>query len=67
MTKSFTENPPFDTWLKSRTPMGRWGDPTELIGTLIFLASRASSFLSGQILYVDGGPWRPFKSHFSVI
>jgi gluconate 5-dehydrogenase len=55
MTKSFAENSQFNPWLTSRTPMGRWGDPTELIGTVIFLASRASSFVSGQILYVDGG------------
>jgi gluconate 5-dehydrogenase len=51
MTQSFAENSQFNPWLTSRTPMGRWGDPTELIGTLIFLASRASSFVRGQILY----------------
>ena len=45
----------FDAWLKARTPMERWGDPSELIGTVIFLASRASSFITGQIFYVDGG------------
>jgi len=55
MTKPLVENPQFDSWLKSRTPMERWGDPSELIGTVIFLASRASSFITGQIIYVDGG------------
>jgi len=55
MTKPLADNPQFDSWLKARTPMGRWGDPTELIGALIFLASPASSFITGQILYVDGG------------
>jgi len=55
MTKPLADNPQFDSWLKARTPMGRWGDPAELIGALIFLASPASSFITGQILYVDGG------------
>jgi gluconate 5-dehydrogenase len=55
MTKPLAENPEFDAWLKARTPMARWGDPSELIGTVIFLASRASSFITGQIFYVDGG------------
>ncbi len=55
MTKPLAENPKFDTWLRGRTPMNRWGDPAELIGALIFLASRASNFVTGQILYVDGG------------
>ena len=55
MTKPLAENPEFDNWLKSRTPMGRWGDPAELIGAVIFLASQASSFITGQIIYIDGG------------
>jgi gluconate 5-dehydrogenase len=55
MTKPLADNPQFDSWLKARTPMGRWGDPAELIGTVVFLASRASSFITGQIIYVDGG------------
>lgn len=55
MTRPLAENPQFDAWLKARTPMVRWGDPAELIGAVIFLASRASSFITGQILYVDGG------------
>lgn len=55
MTQPLADDPVFDTWLKSRTPMDRWGDPRELVGTAVFLASSASSFVSGQILYVDGG------------
>ena len=39
----------------ARTPMGRWGDVEELVGAAIFLASDASSFVNGHILYVDGG------------
>ena len=55
MTKSLYENQEFDTWLCKRTPANRWGNPEELIGTLIYLSSQASSFLNGQIIYVDGG------------
>jgi gluconate 5-dehydrogenase len=55
MTKSLYENPEFDEWLRKRTPADRWGNPEELIGTLIFLSSDASSFINGQIIYVDGG------------
>jgi gluconate 5-dehydrogenase len=55
MTKALYENPEFDSWLCKRTPANRWGDPKELIGTLIYLSSEASSFINGQIIYVDGG------------
>jgi gluconate 5-dehydrogenase len=55
LTKALWENPEFDTWLCNRTPAHRWGNPEELVGTLIYLASDASSFLNGQIIYVDGG------------
>jgi len=55
MTKTLIEDKDFDNWLKKRTPAGRWGDPEELVGTAVFLASKASSFVNGQIIYVDGG------------
>jgi gluconate 5-dehydrogenase len=45
----------FDEWVRARTPAGRWGDPHELIGAAIFLASAASDFINGQVIYVDGG------------
>ncbi len=55
MTKPLAEDQEFDSWLKNRTPAGRWGDPEELIGAAVFLASAASNFINGQIIYVDGG------------
>jgi gluconate 5-dehydrogenase len=55
MTKSLADDAAFDAWIKQRTPTGRWGNPEELVGAAIFLASDAASFVSGQILYVDGG------------
>jgi len=45
----------FDKWVISKTPLGRWGQPGDVAGTAVFLASRASDFVTGQILYVDGG------------
>ena len=55
MTKPLYEDPVFDSWLCSRTPSNRWGDPEELIGALIYLSSGASDYVNGQIIYVDGG------------
>ena len=46
---------PFDEFLMARTPAARWGRPEDLTGPAIFLASEASDFVNGQILYVDGG------------
>ena len=46
---------PFNDFIIGRTPAGRWGDPDDLQGAAVFLASRASDFVNGQILYVDGG------------
>ena len=46
---------PFNDFIINRTPAGRWGEPEELIGAAIFLSSKASDFVNGHILYVDGG------------
>ena len=46
---------PFDLFIVSKTPAGRWGVPEDLMGPTVFLASDASNFVNGQILYVDGG------------
>jgi gluconate 5-dehydrogenase len=55
MNQALIGNPVFDAWVKGRTPAKRWGRPDELIGTAIFLASSASDYVNGQIIYVDGG------------
>ncbi len=46
---------PFNDFIIQRTPAGKWGDPDDLKGAAIFLASAASDFVTGQIVYVDGG------------
>jgi len=46
---------PFNEFIISRTPASRWGDPEDLQGAAIFLSSKASDFVNGHILYVDGG------------
>lgn len=46
---------PFDAFIIAKTPAGRWGDPEDLAGPAVFLASDASNFVNGHILYVDGG------------
>ena len=46
---------PFNDFIVGRTPAGRWGDPDDLQGAAIFLSSKASDFVSGQVVYVDGG------------
>ena len=46
---------PFNDFIVGRTPAGRWGEPDDLQGAAVFLASRASDFINGQVIYVDGG------------
>lgn len=55
LNQALVDNPEFSGWLEKRTPAGRWGDVEELVGAAVFLASDASSFINGHILYVDGG------------
>ncbi len=55
MNQALVDNPDFDRWVKSRTPARRWGRPEELVGAAIFLASAASDYVNGQVIYVDGG------------
>jgi gluconate 5-dehydrogenase len=55
LNAALVADPAFTTWLEKRTPAGRWGRVEELVGACVFLASDASSFVNGHILYVDGG------------
>ncbi len=54
---------PFNDFIVKRTPARRWGNPDELQGAAIFLASKASDFVNGHILYVDGGILATLGSH----
>lgn len=55
MNTALTDDPQFDSWVVQRTPARRWGEPEELLGTLVYLASPASDFVTGQNILVDGG------------
>ncbi|MFE2316450.1 SDR family oxidoreductase [Streptomyces sp. NPDC059441] len=55
LTSALVADDEFSAWVRGRTPAGRWGDVDDLVGALIFLASPASDFVNGQLLYVDGG------------
>jgi gluconate 5-dehydrogenase len=55
MNRALLDDPKFDAWVKGRTPSRRWGKPEDLIGVTVFLASAASDYVNGQIIYVDGG------------
>ncbi|MCX5577943.1 SDR family oxidoreductase [Kaistia terrae] len=55
LNQALVDDATFTAWLSNRTPAGRWGNVQELAGAAIFLASDASSFVNGHILYVDGG------------
>lgn len=55
LNAALTGNPEFSAWVEKRTPAGRWAEPSELAGAAVFLAAPASAYVTGQILYVDGG------------
>lgn len=55
MNTALIEDKQFDNWVKDSNPSQRWGRPEELIGTAVFLSSKASDYINGQIIYVDGG------------
>lgn len=55
LNAALVADPEFSRWLEKRTPAGRWGRVEELVGACIFLASDASGFVNGHVLFVDGG------------
>ena len=55
LTEPLQADAEFDAWVRRRVPAGRWGEPAELGGAAVFLASDASDFVNGQLLVVDGG------------
>lgn len=55
MTQALADDEAFTSWLCKRTPAARWGNPEELVGAAVFLASKASDFVNGHLLFVDGG------------
>ena len=55
MTQALVDDSMFNNWILGRTPAARWGTVDDLVGPAIFLASPASSYMNGQVLFVDGG------------
>ena len=55
LTQALVDDPEFSAWVRKRTPAGRWGQLSDLVGPLLFLCSPAADFVNGQVLYVDGG------------
>lgn len=55
MNRALIDNAEFNAWVCKRTPAGRWGDPPEIAGLAVFLASSASDYMTGQMLVMDGG------------
>lgn len=55
LNQALVDSEEFSSWLEKRTPAGRWGNVDELVGAVVFLSGKASSFVNGHTLYVDGG------------
>ena len=55
MNAGLMEDAQFSAWVEKRTPAGRWGDPPEIAGAAVFLASPAANYVTGTMLHVDGG------------
>lgn len=55
LNQALADDAQFSEWLCRRTPAGRWGEVRELVGAAVFLAAEASSFVNGQVIFVDGG------------
>lgn len=55
LNRALTGDPKFDSWVKERCPLGRWGKASDIAWPAVFLASAAADFITGQVLFVDGG------------
>ena len=55
MNRALLDDAKFDAWVKARTPAGRWGQPDEIAGLAVFLASSAADYITGQMIMIDGG------------
>ena len=55
MNRALLDDEKFTAWVKARTPAGRWGDPEEIGGLAVFLASSAANYVTGQMVMIDGG------------
>jgi gluconate 5-dehydrogenase len=55
LTRKLWSDPTMQKWAGTNTPLGRLGEVEDMVGTCIFLASQASAFMTGQVVYVDGG------------
>jgi gluconate 5-dehydrogenase len=55
LNKALVADAAFDGWVKGRCPLGRWGTPEDIAWPVVFLASPAAQFITGQVIYVDGG------------
>ena len=55
MNAALVSDAKFSAWVEERTPAGRWGEPAEISGAAVFLASNAADYVTGHLLYVDGG------------
>ncbi|MDP9573422.1 UNVERIFIED_ORG: gluconate 5-dehydrogenase [Agrobacterium larrymoorei] len=55
LNQALVDSEEFSSWLEKRTPAARWGNVDELVGAAVFLSGKASSFVNGHTLYVDGG------------
>jgi len=55
LNRALLDNAEFNAWVCKRTPAGRWGEPDEIAGLAVFLASKAADYMTGQTLFLDGG------------
>ena len=55
LTQALVDDPAFNAWVLGRTPAGRWGEPEDIGGAVVWLSSDASRFVTGQVVFVDGG------------